>query len=124
MQYQINKGTKSFGGNTLFENIQFEVKNSEKIAVIGSNGCGKTTLMKIIAGLEELDSGTIHKSSQCSIGYLAQTTFSNEECLVIDELNHVFDDLHEIELELNRVMELMGSDHQSAANESLCSASA
>ena len=111
MQYQINKGTKSFGGNTLFENIQFEVKNSEKIAVIGSNGCGKTTLMKIIAGLEELDSGTIHKSSQCSIGYLAQTTFSNEECLVIDELNHVFDDLHEIELELNRVMELMGSDH-------------
>ncbi len=111
MQYQINKGTKSFGGNTLFENIQFEVKNSEKIAVIGSNGCGKTTLMKIIAGLEELDSGTIHKSSQCSIGYLAQTTFSNEECLVIDELNHVFDDLHEIELELNCVMELMGSDH-------------
>lgn len=111
MQYQINKGTKSFGGNTLFENIQFEVKNSEKIAVIGSNGCGKTTLMKIIANLEELDSGTIHKSSQCSIGYLAQTTFSNEECLVIDELNHVFDDLHEIELELNRVMELMGSNH-------------
>ena len=68
MQYQINKGTKGFGANILFENIQFEVKNNEKIAVIGANGCGKTTLMKIIASEEELDSGTIHKAGSCRIG--------------------------------------------------------
>ena len=47
MKYQINKGSKGFGGNTLFENIQFEVRNNEKIALIGNNGCGKTTLLKI-----------------------------------------------------------------------------
>ena len=93
MKYQINKGSKSFGANTLFENIQFEVRNNEKIAVIGTNGCGKTTLMKIIAGEEELSSGTIHKASDCRIGYLAQTTFTNETNSVQEELNTVFQDL-------------------------------
>ena len=63
MKYQINKGSKGFGGNTLFENIQFEVRNNEKIALIGNNGCGKTTLLKIMAGEEELDSGIIHKAN-------------------------------------------------------------
>ena len=48
MLYQINKGTKSFGPNVIFENIQFEVKNTEKIAIIGRNGCGKSTLLKVI----------------------------------------------------------------------------
>ena len=47
MLYQINKGTKSFGPNVIFENIQFEVKNTEKIAIIGRNGCGKSTLLKV-----------------------------------------------------------------------------
>ena len=51
MKYQINKGSKSFGANTLFENIQFEVRNNEKIAVIGTNGCGKTTLIKCLLQL-------------------------------------------------------------------------
>ena len=93
MKYQINKGSKGFGGVSLFENIQFEIRNNEKIAVIGNNGCGKTTLMRIIADEEELDSGVIHKASDCKIGYLAQTTFSNEENSVQEEMNTVFKDV-------------------------------
>lgn len=111
MKYQINKGSKSFGANTLFENIQFEVRNNEKIAVIGTNGCGKTTLMKIIAGEEELSSGTIHKASDCRIGYLAQTTFTNETNSVQEELNTVFQDLFQIQKQLDKITEQLAVDH-------------
>ena len=111
MRYQINKGSKGFGANILFENIQFEVKNNEKIAIIGANGCGKTTLMKIIANEEELDEGVIHKASDCRIGYLAQTTFTNEENTVIDELNLVFKDLYALQDQLTALTDAMKEDH-------------
>ncbi|MEG0274500.1 MAG: ATP-binding cassette domain-containing protein, partial [Longicatena sp.] len=84
MLYQIHKGSKYYGGNTIFEDIQFEIKNTEKIAVVGRNGCGKTTLLKSISGVESLDRGEIHASNDTSIGYLAQTTFSDEDALVQD----------------------------------------
>ena len=59
MKYQINKGSKSYGGNSVFEQIQFEIRNTEKIAVVGRNGCGKTTLLNIIGGLDK-GNGTIY----------------------------------------------------------------
>lgn len=111
MKYQINKGSKGFGGVSLFDNIQFEVRNNEKIAIIGNNGCGKTTLMRIIAGEEELDSGVIHKASGCRIGYLAQTTFSNEENSVQEEMNAVFEELFKIKEKLEEIYVKMESDH-------------
>ena len=90
MRYQIHKGAKRYGGNSVFENIQFEIRDNEKIAVIGRNGCGKTTLLKIMAGVEELDVGEIHKESKTTIGYLAQTTFADETHTVKEELESVF----------------------------------
>ena len=111
MKYQINKGCKGFGGVSLFDNIQFEIKNNEKIAVIGNNGCGKTTLMKIIANEEELDSGVIHKSNDCKIGYLAQTTFSNEENSVQEEMNTVFKDVLAMKKQLEDIYDKMAYDH-------------
>ena len=63
MRYQINKGSKAFGASIVFQDIQFEIRNNEKIAVVGRNGCGKTTLLKVIAQQEELDSGSIHKEN-------------------------------------------------------------
>ena len=47
MLLKINNGKKEFSGETLFENVDFEVKGTEKIAIVGRNGCGKTTLLKI-----------------------------------------------------------------------------
>lgn len=111
MKYQINKGNKGYGGVSLFENIQFEIRNNEKIAVIGNNGCGKTTLMRIIANEEELDSGVIHKASDCRIGYLAQTTFANEENSVQEEMNTVFKEVYAIKEQLERIYIQMESDH-------------
>ena len=101
MRYQINKGTKAYGASTIFQDIQFEIRNNEKIAVVGRNGCGKTTLLKIIAQEEELDSGSIHKENGIQIGYLAQTTFKDEEQSVRSEMERAFERVKQLEKELN-----------------------
>ena len=101
MKYQISKGSKAFGASVIFRNIQFEIRNNEKIAVVGRNGCGKTTLLRIIAGEESLDSGDIHIENGVRIGYLAQTTFMDEGQSVQQELEHAFDHLKALEQRLN-----------------------
>ena len=110
MKYQIHKGTKQFGANVIFEDIQFEIRNTEKIAIVGRNGCGKTTLLKVIADIEHLDKGEIHAESALTIGYLAQTTFSNEDALVQDELEHAFDKVKELGKQLEVATQQMSDD--------------
>lgn len=111
MKYQINKGSKSYGGDGVFENIQFEIRNNEKIAVVGRNGCGKTTLMRIIAEMEDLDSGEIHKENGLSIGYLAQTTFEDESLSVEAALMKSLGPLLELEQQLRKMEEEMAYRH-------------
>ena len=111
MLYQINKGTKYFGANLIFKDIQFEVKNTEKIAVVGRNGSGKTTLLKVITQNEELDQGQIHKISDIEIGYLAQTTFADNERSVLDEIMTVYAHVIKIKQEIEEISILMKTDH-------------
>ena len=111
MKYQMNKGCKDFGVVHVFENANFEIKNNEKIAIVGRNGCGKTTFLKIMADEEVLDSGNIYIENNTSIGYLAQTTFEDEELSVYDALSHVFDKVKKMEEELNDLCEQMSYDH-------------
>lgn len=111
MYYQINKGCKNFGAQTIFEDIQFEIKNTEKIAIVGRNGCGKSTLLKCITGELELDRGTIHRMNGLTVGYLAQTTFSDENRTVQEEMNLVFQPIFECKHELDEITEIMKTDH-------------
>ncbi len=97
MILSIANATKTFGMTTVFENITFEIKGKEKIALVGKNGTGKTTLMKIICDEVPLDKGTINKKSGLRIGYLAQMTFDDESLSVEEELDKVFADLHRME---------------------------
>jgi ATP-binding cassette subfamily F protein 3 len=101
MLYQINKGTVHFGVNDVFEDIQFDIKGTEKIAVVGRNGCGKSTLLKVICGELELNSGTIHSMNGIKIGYLAQTTFSDENITVDQEMNKIFEHIFKIKDKLD-----------------------
>lgn len=110
MRYQINKGSKSFGAQDVFENINFEVKEQEKVAIVGKNGCGKSTLLKIIAQEEDLDKGTIHKEKSTTIGYLAQTTFFDEDKTVEEDFEGVFETLHACEKHMHVLAEKMQSD--------------
>ena len=102
MLYQINKGTVHFGVNDVFEDIQFDIKGTEKIAVVGRNGCGKSTLLKVICKEVELNSGTIHAMSNIRIGYLSQTTFDDEEITVDEEMNKIFANIFEIKARLDK----------------------
>ena len=64
--------SKSFGENTLFEGLDFEIKRGEKVAIIGNNGSGKTTILKIINGIEKADAGSLKLGSNVFIGYYDQ----------------------------------------------------
>lgn len=67
-----DKITKSQGGKPLFENLSFGMEDTDRFALIGTNGCGKTTLLSIIAGRETLDSGTLTRSRDLDISFLPQ----------------------------------------------------
>ncbi|MEJ7474789.1 ATP-binding cassette domain-containing protein, partial [Staphylococcus saprophyticus] len=69
---QLNHITKSFDGEDIFNDVNFEVKSGERIGIVGRNGAGKSTLMKIIAGVEDYDSGHISKVKDLKLGYLTQ----------------------------------------------------
>ncbi len=111
MKYQIHKGCKYYGPTTVFEDIQFEIRNNEKIAIVGRNGCGKTTLLKAIANVEPLDRGEIHKENNLTIGYLQQTTFADDHAKVIDELEQAFYYVKSIGKQLEEVSDQMIYDH-------------
>lgn len=111
MLYQISRGSKAFGTDSVFEDIQFEIRGTEKIAVVGRNGCGKSTLLKIITGELELDKGEIHSTSGIRIGYLAQTTFPDESLPVRTDLEQVFAPLEAMKRQLEALTEKMASDY-------------
>lgn len=96
MLYQISNGCVRFGADTILEHINFEIRNTEKIAVVGRNGCGKTTLLRLIAGEVELskrDSDEdifIAKAGKLTIGYLKQVAFEEENITVEEEIRKVF----------------------------------
>lgn len=64
--------SKSFGADTLFENISFSIQDDTRLGLIGPNGSGKSTLLKILAGLETTDTGTTNRSSATTLAYIAQ----------------------------------------------------
>lgn len=72
IEIALNKVNKNYGFNNLLTDVSFEVKTNERVALIGSNGCGKTTTLKLISGQEEIDSGNIFIRKESSIGYLNQ----------------------------------------------------
>ncbi len=111
MLYQISGGTLFFGANDVFENIDFNVNENEKIALVGRNGSGKTSLLKVITGEVELSRGQIYKNNRASISYLEQNAFSDENITALEAFNSVFTDLIQKEKELENLALKMNSDH-------------
>ena len=112
-----NNLTKSFGVESILENISFTVNEGDKIGVIGVNGTGKTTLFKIISGIYGYDSGEIYTSKDCEIGYLEQNTNFYSDNTIFTEVLEVFSDLIKMEEDL-RKMECEISDKSSETNSS------
>ena len=94
---QLNDISKSFDGEDIFTNVDFEVKTGERIGVVGRNGAGKSTLMKIIAGTEDYDSGHISKIKNLKIGYLTQQMTLDSNATVYEEMSKPFEHIKNIE---------------------------
>lgn len=99
----VSNLTKAFGIDKIFENITFDVKTKDKIGLIGRNGIGKTTLMKILAGYENYQGGQVNKRKGLTIGYLEQIPNYDDDNTVLDVLNEAFSTLNDIRLQMEQL---------------------
>mgnify|MGYP000836462689 CR=1 FL=1 len=85
MRYQIRNAKVQFGADTILNSVNFEIHDTEKIAIVGRNGCGKSTLMKIITGQIQPDSGTVSIGETVKIGYFMQENEPLDDSLTVLE---------------------------------------
>lgn len=104
---------KSYGITDVLEKFSFSINMGEKIALIGANGCGKTTVLKIIAGLEEYSQGSLSIKNGMNIGYLEQIPRLNPEHTIYEELKTVFNDLLAIEKKITELEEEISKSDKS-----------
>jgi ATP-binding cassette subfamily F protein 3 len=110
----LKNAGKRFGPRVLFLEADWLIRKDEKTALVGANGTGKSTLMKVLTGLETLDYGTLDQTRGISIGYLPQEGLRLTGRTVFDECLTVFDELHEMEREIERLGGQMADlDHES-----------
>lgn len=106
----VNKISKSYGGNLIFENVSTEIHDKDRIGLVGRNGCGKTTLMKLLSGLETVDSGQIHWKKGYKVGYLSQIPDGQNDKTVREVLKSSFEILLEIEVKMKRLEHKMAAE--------------
>lgn len=117
MLYQISNGAVAFGDDVILHSIDFEIRNTEKIAIVGRNGCGKTTLLKLISGeveMEKLDSDEsafIAKAGNPEIGYLKQIAFDDPDVILEQEVRKCFVKMDERKAELARAAAELEHDY-------------
>ena len=110
----LQNAGKRFGPRLLFQDANWLITATEKTALVGANGTGKSTLMKVLAGLETLDYGLMQMTRGMSIGYLPQEGLRLSGRQVFDECLSVFDELRAMETEVESLAGQMASlDHQS-----------
>ncbi|MBR2812211.1 MAG: ABC-F family ATP-binding cassette domain-containing protein, partial [Solobacterium sp.] len=110
MLYQVAKAAKYYGAETVFEDVVFEIKGNEKIALVGRNGCGKTTFLRCMCGEENFDAGTITKQNGIVIGYLAQKVLEHDDFTVEEELRTVFQKVFDLQQRLEELEEALLND--------------
>lgn len=108
---KINNLKKAFGGNVLFDNLSLEINPNDKVALIGRNGVGKTTLVKIILNEITPDSGEIFIFRQARIGYLSQDIITSLNHTMYEECLLVFKELVLLETKLHTITKQMETDH-------------
>ena len=120
MLYQISNGAVELGAELILKKINFEIRDTEKIAVVGRNGCGKTTLLKLIAGEIDLlkrDSDEdvfIAKAGNPEIGYLKQMAFEDNTITVDQEIRKVFHKIHSMQERMETLLAKMNDETANA----------
>lgn len=116
MNLKITNGSVEYGAETILEEINIEIKDKEKIAIIGRNGAGKSTLLKAIINNDLLTQGTgeekfnIYKEGNPVIGYLKQMEFEDDQITMIDEILKVYKPITNLEQKIEQIVEKMQTD--------------
>lgn len=118
IELSIENLMKFYGANKIFENISFEIKSGEHIGLIGRNGCGKTSILKILMNLEDYQAGNISIRKDCKLGYLNQIPEYEKEASVMDVIQIAFKDIYELQAKMNeleqRLIELKDQELEKA----------
>ncbi|PWA09766.1 ABC transporter ATP-binding protein [Pueribacillus theae] len=115
----VNQVKKMYGGNSIFENISFEIQERDRVGLVGRNGSGKTTLLRLLAGEETPDSGQIHWKKGTSVGYLAQIPDFHNKSLTKEVLKTAFSALLQIEEKMRKLEEEMRNESNESKLEKL-----
>src|SRR6516164_11150043 len=112
---QLADAGKRFGPKLLFEDLDWLITSHDRVGLVGANGTGKSTLLKVLGGLESLDYGSITSAKNTTFGYLPQDGLQLSGRTVFDECMSVFDHLRALETEMEELAHKMGElDHTSA----------
>ncbi|MCI7241316.1 MAG: ABC-F type ribosomal protection protein [Bacilli bacterium] len=115
MYYKISNGSVTLGANTILEDINFYVKDNDKIGIVGRNGCGKTTLLKAITNEYTLSDGyddlKIESSNDFKIGCVKQNITDNLNMKMIDYIKESYSDILEIENKLNSLEQKLSNSY-------------
>ena len=116
MHYQIINGSITLGANEILRDINFEIKDKMKIAVVGRNGAGKTTLLRGVAGAldifgENHDIPCVIKNDELKIGFLKQLAFSDDSITLEQEVKKAFSRFTEIRQRLNTLLLKMETEN-------------
>ena len=117
----VDKLTIRFGSVTLFNDISYVVNPKDKIALVGKNGAGKSTMLKVFAGIQPATSGSVSVPKDVTIGYLPQHMIHNDGVTVMEEAEKAFSDIFELQKEIERMtVELAErTDYESASYQQL-----
>ena len=113
MNYKITNGAISFGAETILEEINFEIKDKDKIAIVGRNGAGKTTLLNSILDNSILEEGigedkfNIYKQGNPTIGYLKQINFENSNATMLEEILKVYENIIKLEEKISNLANVL-----------------
>lgn len=121
MSISINNLKVEFSAKCLFDNISYIINRKDKIALVGKNGAGKSTMLKIIAGLQKPTSGSVSIPRDTTIGYLPQHMTISDTATVVDEVRTAFSHIHEMHARYDRLSAELAerTDYESAAYQEL-----